>query len=120
MDYLSGQFGERNRHPQPSLMILEWELAGLGVLKWVRRQPRLAGLSVVVFTYSQREEDFKAAREAGADGYFCKPCEFSETVKFARTVVSMPGGGSEEGRGAAAGFVTSDETLAAPARFRSN
>ena len=87
-------------------------------MKWVRSQPPLAGLWVVVFTYSQREEDFKAAWEAGADGYFCKPCEFSGTEEFARTVVSMLGGGAEERR-AAGGFATSDETLAALARFSS-
>jgi CheY-like chemotaxis protein len=120
MDYLSGQggFGDRKRHPRPSLMVLEWEVAGLYMLKWVRKQPRFAGLKVVVFTYSHWEEDFRAAQQAGADGYFCKPCQFSATERFARTIVSMLAGGGEEKRGAAGGFATSDETLTAVARFK--
>ena len=116
LDYLSGKgkFRDRKRHPLPVVVILDWELPGMTgfeVLKWVRKHTKLAGVKVVVFTYSNWEEDFRRAREAGADGFFCKPYDFKGTEEFARAMMLLlakAGGGS---RVAAGGIATNDETL---------
>lgn len=45
---------------------------GFEVLKWLRRQPHLAHLKVVMHSTSDVPEDVDRARELGADGYIAK------------------------------------------------
>jgi CheY-like chemotaxis protein len=46
---------------------------GFNVLEWLRNDPRLKGIPVVVFTSSPREEDQVEARRLGANDYIDKP-----------------------------------------------
>jgi CheY-like chemotaxis protein len=45
---------------------------GLRLLKWVRAQPRLAHLKVVIITGDNDPDDVERLYDAGADGYFGK------------------------------------------------
>src|SRR6476619_2979181 len=56
--YLSGrgEYADRAKHPIPALMLLDLKLPripGLSVLAWLRKQPALGRLSVVVLTASR-------------------------------------------------------------------
>jgi CheY-like chemotaxis protein len=78
IDYLSGAgpYGEREKYPLPSVVLLDLNLPGLPgfeVLKWIRGQPAHSGLPVVVFTSSAREEDRRQAESLGANDYVQKP-----------------------------------------------
>jgi CheY-like chemotaxis protein len=77
-DYLSGKapFADRGQYPMPALVLLDLNLpywSGFEVLEWIRRQPLLRRVPVVVFTSSNRPDDIARAYDAGANGYVVKP-----------------------------------------------
>ena len=77
------------RYPQtcPTLLLLDLKMPGTNgfdVLQWLRTQPALNRLLVVVFSSSEETEDVRRAYELGADSYINKPQnphEFLETVR---------------------------------------
>lgn len=72
----SGQYGNRENHPLPGLVLLDLNIprfSGLEVLKWIREQPRFASLPVVVYTSSEDPMDQEQARQLGANDYIVKP-----------------------------------------------
>ncbi len=78
IQYLSGggQFAERARFPVPHLVLLDLNLPifpGFDVLRWIKKQPALTELPVVIFSSSSRDADKATARELGADEYVEKP-----------------------------------------------
>ncbi len=77
-DYLAGDgpFADRKRYPLPGLVLLDLNLpywSGFEVLAWVRQQPHLRRVPVVVFSSSSRPDDIARAYDAGANGYLVKP-----------------------------------------------
>ena len=78
MDYLAGHppFDDRQLHPLPGLVLLDLNLpylSGFEVLEWIRQQPQLRRLPVVIFTSSNRPDDIIRAYDAGANAYLVKP-----------------------------------------------
>jgi CheY-like chemotaxis protein len=78
IDYLAGNaaYADRERHPLPSVVLLDLNLpliSGFDVLRWLREQPELRNLPVVIFSSSSRNEDKAKARELGAQAYVEKP-----------------------------------------------
>ena len=91
LDYLSGTgvFANRVKYPMPGLMLLDLKLprrSGREVLQWVRSQPGLARLVVIVFTSAQYVGDISLAYELGASSFIIKPNNFDEYVEIARLV----------------------------------
>lgn len=81
--YLKGEgtFADRLRHPLPFLLLLDLKLprlSGHEVLMWLRQQPLLKRLPVVVLTSSRQPEDINRAYELGANSYLVKPVVFEE------------------------------------------
>lgn len=71
-----GQYGDRQRFPLPSLLLLDWKLprqTGLEVLRKVRGDPVHDQLPVVILTSSSEDEDVRAAYAARANSYLLKP-----------------------------------------------
>lgn len=78
IDYLSGlgDFADRTKYPLPSLVLLDLKMPrrhGFEVLSWIRAEPTLKDLTVVVLTSSPEERDRKKASELGAHAYRVKP-----------------------------------------------
>ncbi len=78
MDYLGGHgdYADRERFPLPCLTLLDLKLPrvmGLEVLKWMREQPGLKGLIVIVLTSSRLGPDLDRAYQLGANAYLVKP-----------------------------------------------
>ena len=76
--YIAGEgaFADRQAHPLPSLVLLDWKLprrSGREVLQWVRAQECFTALPVVVLTTSREQEDIDQAYSAGANSYIQKP-----------------------------------------------
>ena len=88
--YLNGDgpYADRTLHPFPDLVLLDLKMPlmnGFEVLRWVRQQPRLKRLPVIVLSGSVLESDVRLAYEAGANSYLAKPADFNhllETVKI--------------------------------------
>jgi CheY-like chemotaxis protein len=78
IDYLAGtgEFEDRTVHPRPCLMLLDLNLplkSGFDVLEWVRQQPELHTLIVLVLSSSSQEKDIHHAYALGANAYLVKP-----------------------------------------------
>jgi DNA-binding response OmpR family regulator len=78
IDYLSGkgEFADRTRFPLPSLVFLDLKLPrvmGMDVLKWIRDQPALDTVVVIILTSSQQRTDIRMACTLGANSYLVKP-----------------------------------------------
>jgi CheY-like chemotaxis protein len=78
LDYFQGKgnYTDRAQFPLPCLVLLDLKLPrvrGLEVLKWVREQPHLSGLPVVVLTSSAETRDIDVAYRTGANSYLVKP-----------------------------------------------
>jgi CheY-like chemotaxis protein len=77
-EYLAGtaSFEDRQRYPLPGLVLLDLNLpywSGLEVLDWIRQQPQLRRLPVLIFSSSNRPDDIARAYDLGANGYLVKP-----------------------------------------------
>jgi len=87
--YLAGResFADRQEYPLPHLVLLDLKMprkSGLEVLAWLRQQPRLKRMVVVIFTSSKHDQDISRAYELGANSYLVKPVGFDalqETMK---------------------------------------
>jgi len=85
--YLQGQdqYGDRNRHPWPSLTLLDLNLPyvhGLDVLKQIRLESALRKLVVVVLTSSLADSDIEQAYDLGANSYLSKPTGIEQLQQF--------------------------------------
>jgi CheY-like chemotaxis protein len=91
VDYLAGQgaYADRASHPLPALMLLDLKLprrSGFEVLEWLRGQPGLRRLPVVVLTSSRESEDVGRAADLGANSYLVKPVEFDDLQEMVNTL----------------------------------
>ncbi|MEO6335811.1 MAG: response regulator [Verrucomicrobiota bacterium] len=78
VDYLAGvgKYADRVKHPLPSLIFLDLKLPfkhGLEVLQWIREQPFLDLVLVIVLTSSSEERDIQQAYRFGARSFLVKP-----------------------------------------------
>lgn len=89
IDYLSGAGGYANRKefPRPCLVLLDLKLprkSGFEVLAWIRSQPALRRLVVIVLTSAEHEQDVARAYDLGANSYVIKPMDLAEREETAR------------------------------------
>jgi CheY-like chemotaxis protein len=85
LDYLSGagDYRDRERFPLPFIVFLDLKLPyvhGFEVLAWIRQQPDLGGIPVVMLTGSAETRDRDKAASLGARSYIVKP-PTGETLK---------------------------------------
>ncbi|MGB9429888.1 MAG: response regulator [Gammaproteobacteria bacterium] len=76
-----GKYADRVQHPLPFMLLLDLKLprlSGHEVLHWLRSQPLLKRLPVVVLTSSRQPADINRAYELGANSYLVKPVVFEE------------------------------------------
>ena len=85
----AGEFADRKHFPLPGLLLLDLNLprrSGLEVLKWVREQPSLRSLPVVILTSSSQDRDIGAAYALGANGYLVKPASSEKLIDMVTTL----------------------------------
>lgn len=76
--YLSGRddYADREHFPIPALILLDLKVprrSGHEVLGWLRTQPGLKRLPVVVLSASDQRSDIDKAYDLGANSYLVKP-----------------------------------------------
>jgi CheY-like chemotaxis protein len=89
IDYLAGHgpFADRSQHPLPALVILDLNLPkvnGFEVLRWLRQQPQLVSLPVVIYTSSVGLVDKDTARLLGATDFVVKLSDVNQIADLAR------------------------------------
>jgi CheY-like chemotaxis protein len=84
-----GKFANRAEYPLPGLLLLDLKmplLDGFEVLNWLRTQPALSSVRVVVLTSSDRIRDVNAAYQLGARSFLVKPLEFENYVEVCKII----------------------------------
>lgn len=73
----------------PALLILDLKMprmTGLDVLQWVRADPALRSVPVIVFSSSPHQDDIERALAGGANAFVVKSAATSERIEFAQFV----------------------------------
>ncbi|HVE38534.1 MAG TPA: response regulator [Planctomycetota bacterium] len=86
----NGPYGDRQRHPLPSILVLDLKLprmSGLEVLEWMSSQPALHGVRTIVLTSSPEESDVRRAYALGAVCYVVKPVESAALQEVVQSIV---------------------------------
>ncbi len=91
IDFFSGvgPYADRKRYPWPCLVLLDLKLPrknGLEVLQWLRGEPHLPSVPVIVFSSSAHPEDIDRAYRLGANSFVVKPSGVAERNDFARAL----------------------------------
>jgi len=80
-----GKFENREEFPLPRVLLLDLKMPrknGFEVIQWVRQQPGLKRLPIVVLTSSREDPDVNRAYELGANTYLVKPVKFESLVEM--------------------------------------
>jgi CheY-like chemotaxis protein len=91
VDYLAGNgpFADREKFPVPRLTLLDLQLpqkTGLEVLEWIRQQPALKSLIVIILSSSVYEGDLRRAYELGANAFLVKPSSTETLADMCRAL----------------------------------
>ena len=89
--YLAGKglYANRSEFPLPTLLLLDLKMPrknGFQVLEWIRSQPTLRGLRVVVLTSSDSIRDVNQAYQLGANSFLVKPADFEQFMAVIRAL----------------------------------
>ena len=84
-------FSVSSNQPLPTLLLLDLKLpkkSGLEVLAWVRNQPPLKRLPMIMLTSSSQPDDIDQAYNLGANSYLIKPGSIDELIQLAVAIES--------------------------------
>ena len=84
-----GPYSDREKFPLLAVMLLDLNMPmknGFDVLTWVRTQPALKRLSIIVLSASMRIEDVERAYDLGANSFLGKPTDLNELVNMLRVL----------------------------------
>jgi CheY-like chemotaxis protein len=89
--YLSGtgKYSNRERFPLPTVVLLDLKLprrSGFEVLEWLKAQPILSRLPVVVLTSSKQPTDINQAYDRGANSYLVKTLNPRDSEDLGRII----------------------------------
>jgi CheY-like chemotaxis protein len=85
----TGKFSNRAEYPLPSLLLLDLKMPrkdGFEVLQWLKKQPTLSALRVVVLTSSDEIKDVNRAYAMGANSFLTKPLDFRDFVQLSHAI----------------------------------
>jgi CheY-like chemotaxis protein len=84
-----GKYSNRDEYPLPDLLLLDLKMPrvnGFEVLQWLRSQPSLSALRVLVLTSSDQIRDVNEAYRLGANSFLVKPMDFENTYELGRLI----------------------------------
>jgi CheY-like chemotaxis protein len=84
-----GRYFDREEYPVPDLLLLDLKMPrmdGFEVLRWIRQQPGLSPLRVVMLTSSEDIRDVNVAYRLGANSFMVKPMDFENVVELGKVL----------------------------------
>jgi len=87
--YLQGDspYNDRVRYPMPTLVLLDLNMpkkTGFEVLSWMRAQPGIRRLPVIILTASMRSGDVEQAFDLNANFFLVKPARVEDLISMMR------------------------------------
>ena len=85
-----GEYGDRDRHPFPNLLLLDLKMprmGGMEVLKWVRGSPEYSELPVLILSGSVIQDEIAEAYRLGVSAFFTKPSGLEQLRMLLRYIV---------------------------------
>ena len=92
--YLSSSItsDDQANFPLPRLVLLDLKLpgkSGFEVLEWIRNEPKLCELPVIILSSSARPEDVHTAYRLGANAYLVKPAGADKLVEMVKSLAAF-------------------------------
>lgn len=92
--YLSGdcEYSNRTEYPLPKLILLDLNLPGIDgfdVLAWIRHQPGMSWIPVVILTASDGVYRMNRAYALGANSFLVKPADFENVVGLTKVIAQF-------------------------------
>jgi CheY-like chemotaxis protein len=89
--YLTGkkEYSDRQRFPMPQYVLLDVNLPrtnGFEVLAWLRQEPGLKRIPVILLSGTNEPEKVNAAYELGVINYLKKPGDFKELLRLVHKI----------------------------------
>jgi len=93
IDYLRGvdEYSDRERFPLPALILMDLKMPrvdGFEFLAWLRREPSLKVIPVVVLSSSNLPQDVRRAYDLGANSFIVKPGDNATLPQTMKTLAS--------------------------------
>jgi|SRR4051812_26125702 CheY-like chemotaxis protein len=85
----AGKYAARAEYPLPDLILLDLKMPkvdGFEVLAWIRKQPGIGRIPVIVLTSSNEIRDVNRAYALGANSFMVKPEDFQNYKEFGRLI----------------------------------
>jgi len=82
-------FSNLSSNAVPTLLLLDMKLpkrSGLEILAWLRSEPTLKRLPIIMLSSSNQPEDINQAYDLGANSYLVKPGSIDELVELAHAI----------------------------------
>lgn len=89
-----GEYADQARFPRPALIVLDLTLPGMSgmeFLTWARAEPDMP--PIVILTYSHLNENRDLAARLGAEAYFVKSLDLTDTsvmLETLRALIALP------------------------------
>jgi DNA-binding NarL/FixJ family response regulator len=87
-----GKYADREQYPLPGLLLLDLKMPnknGFEVMEWIRSQPALRHLKIVVLTTSDRVFDVQRAYQLGASSFLVKPLDLRDFIQLGPAMKSF-------------------------------
>lgn len=93
-----GEYADRQRYPFPDMVLTNTKMPrmnGMELLIWIKQQPELQNLPIVMMSSSNNPAEREQAIALGISAYFAKPFRLEELVEAIRAVLLLLTANSE-------------------------
>jgi len=89
--YLQGEdkYSDRIRFPVPRLIVMDIKMprkTGFEVLEWIKADPHLKRIPVIIVSSSNQPDDVNRAYQMGANAYMVKPMNYREVESLFQSI----------------------------------